>query len=149
MDPDTRGLGLAPATAGDYRELALRRLPRHLFDYLDGAAYDEVTAGENRQAFHRLRLRQRVLRDVSQLNFATRVLGQDLALPLILGPLGIAGVMARRAEVQAARAAEAAGVPFVRIDGIDLLDRGGACGNRRALLVSSCMSCATAAMPGI
>lgn len=112
MDPDTRGLGLAPATAGDYRELARRRLPRHLFDYLDGAAYDEVTAGENRQAFHRLRLRQRVLRDVSQLNFATRVLGQDLALPLILGPLGIAGVMARRAEVQAARAAEAAGVPF-------------------------------------
>lgn len=112
MNHDTRGLGLAPATAGDYRELARRRLPRQLFDYLDGAAYDEVTAAENCQAFHRLRLRQRVLRDVSQLNFATRVLGQDLALPLILGPLGIAGVMARRAEVQAARAAEAAGIPF-------------------------------------
>lgn len=112
MNPDTRGLGLAPATAGDYRELARQRLPRHLFDYLDGAAYDELTAGENLRGFQRLRLRQRVMRDVSQADFSTRVLGQDLALPVILGPVGIAGVMARRAEVQAARAAEAAGVPF-------------------------------------
>ena len=112
MNPETRGLGLAPATAGDYRELARRRLPRHLFDYLDGAAGDEVTAAENLRGFQRLRLRQRVMRDVSQPVFATRVLGQDLALPLVLAPLGIAGVMARRAEVQAARAAEAAGVPF-------------------------------------
>ncbi|MDZ4251318.1 MAG: alpha-hydroxy-acid oxidizing protein, partial [Sulfuritalea sp.] len=111
-DDETCGLGLAPATAGDYRELARRRLPRHLFDYLDGAAYEEVTAQENRQAFRRLHLRQRVMRDVSQLNFSTRVLGQELALPLVLAPLGLAGVMARRAEVQAARAAEGAGVPF-------------------------------------
>ncbi|MDP3513308.1 MAG: L-lactate dehydrogenase [Sulfuritalea sp.] len=111
-DNETCGLGLAPATASDYRELARRRLPRHLFDYLDGAAYEEITAQENQQAFRRLRLRQRVMRDVSQLNFATRVLGQDLALPLVLAPLGLAGVMARRAEVQAARAAEGAGVPF-------------------------------------
>ena len=111
-DKETCGLGLAPATASDYRELARRRLPRHLFDYLDGAAYEEITAQENQQAFRRLRLRQRVMRDVSQLNFATRVLGQDLALPLVLAPLGLAGVMARRAEVQAARAAEGAGVPF-------------------------------------
>lgn len=112
MNHETRGLGLAPATASDYRELARRRLPRHLFDYLDGAAYDEVTAAENRHAFARLRLRQRVMRDVSQLNLSTRVLGQDLSLPLVLAPLGLAGVMARRAEVQAARAAEQAGVPF-------------------------------------
>lgn len=112
MDNGTRGLGLAPATAADYRELARKRLPRHLFDYLDGAAYEEVTAGENQQAFNRLRLRQRVMRDVSQLSLSTRVLGQDLALPLILAPLGLAGAMARRAEVQAARAAEQAGVAF-------------------------------------
>ena len=111
-DNDTRGLGLAPATAGDYRELARRRLPRQLFDYLDGAAYAEQTAGENRHAFSRLRLRQRVMRDVSQLDLRTRVLDQELALPLILAPLGLAGAMARRAEVQAARAAEQAGVPF-------------------------------------
>ena len=112
MNQDTRGLGLAPATAGDYRELARRRLPRPLFDYLDGAAYDELTARENQLALRRLQLRQRVMRDVSQLTLATRVLGQDLALPLILAPLGLAGAMARRAEVQAARAAEQVGVAF-------------------------------------
>ncbi len=112
MNRETRGLGLAPATASDYRELARRRLPRHLFDYMDGAAYDEGTAAEHLRGFQRLQLRQRVMRDVSQLNLSTRVLGQELTLPLVLAPLGIAGVMARRAEVQAARAAEAAGVPF-------------------------------------
>lgn len=112
MTADTRGLGLAPATAADYRELARRRLPRHLFDYMDGAAYDEVTAGENLRGFQRLKLRQRVLRDVSRLTLSTTVLGQTLALPLVLAPIGIAGAFARRAEVQAARAAEAAGVPF-------------------------------------
>jgi len=112
MNKETRGLGLAPATAGDYRELARRRLPRHLFDYLDGAAYEELTAGENLQAFSRLLLRQRILRDVSELKLSTRVLGQELALPLILAPLGLAGAFARRAEVQAARAAEQAGVAF-------------------------------------
>jgi L-lactate dehydrogenase (cytochrome) len=109
---DTRGLGLAPATAADYRELARRRLPRNLFDYMDGAAYDEITAGENIAALRRLRLRQRVLRDVSALKLATTVLGQELALPVALAPIGIAGAFARRAEVQAARAAEAAGIPF-------------------------------------
>jgi L-lactate dehydrogenase (cytochrome) len=112
MSDETRGLGLAPATADDYRELARRRLPRHLFDYLDGAAYEETTAAANRDGFRCLQLRQRVLRDVSQLKLSTRVLGQNLALPVVLAPLGLAGVMARRAEVQAARAAEAAGVAF-------------------------------------
>ena len=112
MNDETRGLGLVPATVSDYRELARRRLPRHLFDYLDGAAYEETTAAENREGFRRLQLRQRILRDVSELKLSTRVLGQDLALPLVLAPLGLMGAMARRAEVQAARAAEGAGVPF-------------------------------------
>lgn len=112
MNDETCGLGLAPATASDYRELARRRLPRHLFDYLDGAAYEELTAAANRRAFHRLQLRQRVMRDVSRVKLSTRVLGQELALPLVLAPLGIAGAMARRAEVAAARAAEGAGVAF-------------------------------------
>ena len=112
MKSDTRGLRLVPATATDYRELARRRLPRHLFDYMDGAAYDEVTAGENLRGFSSLTLRQRVLRDVSSLKLSTRVLDQDIAMPVVLAPIGIAGAFARRAEVQAARAAEAAGVPF-------------------------------------
>jgi len=108
-----RPLGLAPATVGDYRELARRRLPRQLFDYIDGGAYEEATMCANVSDLGRVLLRQVVLRDVSTRNQATEVLGQQLALPVILGPVGLAGMFAKRAEVQAARAAEAMGVPFV------------------------------------
>ena len=108
-----RPLGLAPATASDYRELARRRLPRQMFDYIDGGAYDESTMRANVVELDRVTLRQLVLRDVSQRAKATTVLGQQLSMPVILGPVGLAGMFARRAEVAAARAAGAAGVPFV------------------------------------
>lgn len=104
---------LAPATASDYRELARRRLPRQLFDYLDGGAYEERTLRANVEDLERLLLRQVVMRDVSRRDQEVEVLGQRLALPVILGPVGLGGMFARRAEVQAARAAEAHGVPFV------------------------------------
>src|SRR3954451_3267202 len=110
--PD-RPLGVAPASASDYRELARRRLPRQLFDYVDGGAYDEATMRSNVADLQKVLLRQVVMRDVSVREQAVEVLGQQLALPVILGPVGLAGMMASRAEVQAARAAEAAGVPFV------------------------------------
>ena len=96
----------------DYRELARRRLPRQLFDYIDGGAYAENTMRANISALHEIRLRQRVLRDVSEIDLSAQVLGQSLATPLILAPVGLAGMFARRAEVQAARAAELAGVAF-------------------------------------
>src|SRR4051794_10162915 len=108
-----RPLGLAPATASDYRELARRRIPRQLFDYVDGGAYDEVTMRANVSDLQKVLLRQVVMRDVSVREPAVEVLGQRLALPVILAPVGLAGMLAPRAEVQAARAAEAAGVPFV------------------------------------
>lgn len=108
-----RPLGLAPATVLDYRELARRKLPRQLFDYIDGGAYDEATLRANVADLERLLLRQVVMRDVSIRDASTEVLGQRLTLPVILGPVGLGGMFARRAEVQAARAAEAAGVPFV------------------------------------
>ena len=108
-----RPLGLAPATALDYRELARRRLPRQLFDYIDGGAYEEHTMTANVADLERLRLRQLVMRDVSSRDPSVEVLGQRLALPVILGPVGLGGMFARRAEVQAARAAEAIGIPFV------------------------------------
>lgn len=107
-----RSLGLAPASLRDYRELARRRLPRQLFDYVDGGAYEEVTMAANLADLGRIRLRQRVLRDVSDPTLATTVLGEDLSLPVVLAPVGLAGMFARRAEVQAARAASDAGVPF-------------------------------------
>ena len=108
-----RPLQLAPATALDYRELARRKLPRQLFDYIDGGAYEELTMRANVADLERLLLHQRVMRDVSTRRQAVDVLGQRLALPVILGPVGLGGMFARRAEVQAARAAERAGVPFV------------------------------------
>ncbi|HWT91585.1 MAG TPA: L-lactate dehydrogenase [Solirubrobacteraceae bacterium] len=110
--PD-RPLGVAPATALDYRELARRRLPRQLFDYIDGGAYEEATMRSNVADLQQVLLRQVVMRDVSVREQATTVLGQRMTMPVILGPVGLAGMFARRAEVQAARAAEAAGVPFV------------------------------------
>jgi L-lactate dehydrogenase (cytochrome) len=112
FSPD-RPLGVAPASASDYRELARRRLPRQLFDYVDGGAYEEATMRANVSDLEDVLLRQVVMRDVSVREQAVEVLGQRLAMPLILAPVGLAGMCARRAEVQAARAAEAAGVPFV------------------------------------
>src|SRR5437764_4002975 len=108
-----RPLGLAPATVMDYRELARRRLPRQLFDYVDGGAYEEQTLLANVADLERLLLRQVVMRDVSSRDPSVEVLSQRLALPVILAPVGLGGMFARRAEVQAARAAQSAGVPFV------------------------------------
>ena len=108
-----RPLGLAPATVLDYRELARRRLPRQLFDYIDGGAYEERTMRSNVADLEDMLLRQVVMRDVSTRDPSVEVLGQRIALPVILAPIGLGGMFARRAEVQAARAAEAAGVPFV------------------------------------
>jgi len=100
------------ASALDYRELARRRLPPFLFEYIDGGSYDEVTLKRNVADLEAIALRQRVLNDVSSIDLTTTIFGQKLALPVGLAPIGLAGMNARRGEVQAARAAEAAGVPF-------------------------------------
>ncbi|MFM6852497.1 MAG: FMN-dependent L-lactate dehydrogenase LldD [Sphingopyxis sp.] len=100
------------ASALDYRELARRRLPRFLFDYIDGGSYAEVTLARNVADLGDIALRQRVLNDVSSINLSTRLFGQDMALPVALAPIGLAGMNARRGEVQAARAAQNAGIPF-------------------------------------
>ncbi len=110
--PD-RPLGVAPATVADYRELARRRLPRQLFDYIDGGASEESTMRANVSDLEAIQLRQRVMVDVSDRGTKVEVLGESLDLPVILAPVGLGGMFAQRAEVQAARAAEAAGVPFV------------------------------------
>ena len=118
-----RPLDLQPASVRDYRELARRRLPRQLFDYLDGGAYEEVTMAANMAELSRHKIRQRVLRDVSELNLRTTVLGQELSMPVALAPVGLAGMFAQRAEVAAARAAETAQIAFcestVSIAGIE------------------------------
>ena len=100
------------ASIGDYRALARARLPHFLFEYLDGGSYDEVTLRRNVEDLQAVALRQRVLRDVSGINLSTKLFGQRWAMPVGLGPVGLSGLYARRGEVQAARAAAAAQVPF-------------------------------------
>ncbi|QEH78824.1 alpha-hydroxy-acid oxidizing protein [Sphingomonas sp. C8-2] len=100
------------ASAIDYREAARRRLPHFLFEYIDGGAYAEVTLRRNIADLEAIALRQRVLRDVSGIDLSTELFGQKLAMPVALAPIGLAGLTARRGEVQAVRAAEAAGIPF-------------------------------------
>ncbi len=105
-------LNILPATTLDYRRLAESRLPRFLFDYIDGGANDERTLRDNVADFQNIRIRQQVLRDVSNIDTSTTLAGQKCALPLALAPVGMAGMFARRGEVQGARAAEATGIPF-------------------------------------
>lgn len=98
------------ATLDDYQREAARRLPRFLRDYVDGGAGSETTLAQNRTDLAAIGLRQRVLRDVSAIDTRTTLFGEDLAMPLILSPIGLGGLAARRGDVQAGRAAHAAGV---------------------------------------
>lgn len=100
------------ASVTDYRDLARRRLPRFLFEYIDGGSYAERTLARNRSDLADIALRQRVLCDVSAVDLSTELFGQKMSLPVALAPIGLSGMNARRGEVQAARAAEGAGVPF-------------------------------------
>ncbi|MGQ2934866.1 MAG: FMN-dependent L-lactate dehydrogenase LldD [Sphingopyxis sp.] len=103
---------MRPASIGDYREAARRRLPHFLFEYFDGGSYAERTLRANIEDLQDISLRQRVLNDVSAIDLSTSLFGQQLAMPVALGPIGLAGMAARRGEVQAARAAASKGVPF-------------------------------------
>ncbi len=100
------------ASSTDFREAARRRLPRFLFDYADGGAYAEATLRRNVEDLADVALRQRVLHPAPTIDLSTRLFGQQLAMPVALGPVGIAGMYRRRGETQAARAAHAAGLPF-------------------------------------
>jgi L-lactate dehydrogenase (cytochrome) len=99
------------ACVTDFRREAEKRLPRFLFDYIDGGAYAEVTLRRNVADLSDIALRQRVLVDVSKIDLGTRLFGCDLAMPIGLGPVGMSGMYARRGEAQAARAATAKGIP--------------------------------------
>lgn len=103
---------MKPASIKDYRELARRRLPPMFFEYIDGGAYAEVTLRRNVEDFESIALRQRVMRNMSQIDLGIEVLGQKWAMPVGLAPVGMAGMYARRGEVQASRAAASAGIPF-------------------------------------
>ncbi|HEU5284733.1 MAG TPA: alpha-hydroxy acid oxidase [Burkholderiales bacterium] len=96
----------------DLRRIARRRLPRAIFDFVDGGAQDELTLHANRTDFQRVALAPRVLTDVSQRDASITLLGREIALPLVIAPTGLAGLLWRKGELALARAAEQAGIPY-------------------------------------
>ncbi len=96
----------------DYRAAAKAKLPPFLFHYIDGGSYDERTLKRNTDDLGDVALRQRVLRDMTDLSLETEIFGEKLAMPIALAPVGLTGMYARRGEVQAAKAAEKKGIPF-------------------------------------
>lgn len=96
----------------DYRAAAKAKLPPFLFHYIDGGSYAEHTLMRNTSDLAQIALRQRVLQDVSSLDTSTELFGTELNLPLVLAPVGLTGMYARRGEVQAARAAQNKGIAF-------------------------------------
>jgi L-lactate dehydrogenase (cytochrome) len=96
----------------DLRELARRRVPRALFEYMDRGSYDELTLKRNRADLEALQFRQRVLIDVAKQSLEKHILGVPAAMPLAIGPTGMAGLIHANGEILAAQAAEAFGIPF-------------------------------------
>ena len=100
------------SSPGDFREAARRKLPPFLFHYIDGGAYAERTLVRNVADLSEIALRQRVLKGADNLDLSVELFGEKLALPVVLAPVGLTGMYARRGEVQAAKAAASRGVPF-------------------------------------
>ncbi|MGH6725814.1 MAG: alpha-hydroxy acid oxidase [Pseudolabrys sp.] len=96
----------------DLRQMARRRLPKSLFDFIDRGNEDDVALRHNRAAIERIKLRTRVLNDVSGRDPAVTLLGVKQKLPLVIGPTGPAGYVWYRGEIALARAAAKAGIPF-------------------------------------
>lgn len=126
-------LNLLPASYGDFRRAAEKRLPRFLFDYIDGGSGAEVTLRRNTADWESVQLTQKVLRDASKMDSSVELFGEKLAMPLVLAPVGMGGMTARRGEVQAKRAADKAGIPFcLSTVGICTLEEVGAVSDRPA-----------------
>lgn len=96
----------------DLREIAQRRVPRSIFEYVDRGSYDELTLARNRADLDAVKFRQRVLIDVAKQSMTTRILGAESSMPLVIGPTGMMGMVHGDGEIHAARAAEAFGIPF-------------------------------------
>jgi L-lactate dehydrogenase (cytochrome) len=96
----------------DLRQIARRKVPKAFFDYVEAGSYAQDTLRHNRADLERLKLRQRVLVDVSERDLSTTILGEPAALPLVLAPIGLCGMQHGDGEILACRAAQAAGIPF-------------------------------------
>jgi len=101
----------------DLREAAQRRLPKGIFEYVDKGTEDGISLDENRAAFHRIKLRTRFLNDWSKRDLGTEIFGKRIELPFGIAPTGSAGLMWYQGEIELARAAAAAGIPFTLATG--------------------------------
>jgi L-lactate dehydrogenase (cytochrome) len=111
LSPKKRRLRKGVSVA-DLRTIAKRRLPRGVFDYIDGGAEDELTLAANTEAYRRVTFKPRVLRDVSEIDTSSTLLGKTLSMPLVLAPTGFTRMAHPQGELAVARAAERAGVPY-------------------------------------
>ncbi|TJW78440.1 MAG: L-lactate dehydrogenase, partial [Mesorhizobium sp.] len=96
----------------DLRQAARRQVPRAFFDYAEAGSYAEQTLRANRADLERITLKQRVLVDVEQRDTSTTILGEKVALPIALAPIGLGGMQWADGEILACRAAKAAGIPY-------------------------------------
>jgi L-lactate dehydrogenase (cytochrome) len=110
-DPDKRRLARV-ASVDDLRRIARRRLPRGVFDYVDGGAEDELTLARNVTGFAALEFRPRVLRDVDKVDTSCSLFGRQMPLPLILAPTGFTRIVTPDGELAVARASAAANLPY-------------------------------------
>lgn len=98
----------------DLRQLHKRNVPKAFFDYADRGSYSEQTLRANHDDLQQIKLRQRILVDVSKRNLSTTILGEPSTMPLILAPVGLLGMQHGDGEILACRAAQAAGIPFTQ-----------------------------------
>src|ERR1044072_9512572 len=96
----------------DLREAAQRRLPKGIFEYIDKGTEDQISLAENRAAFQRIKLRTRFINDWSNRVLGTEIFGKSMIVPLAITPTGSAGLVWYQGELELARAAAAAGIPF-------------------------------------
>jgi len=101
----------------DLREIALKRVPKGLFEFMDRGTEDEVSLKNNRAVFDRIRFKTRTMVDVSKRNQDTTIFGVKHKMPLVIAPTGTAGLMWYEGEIALARAARAAGIPFTLATG--------------------------------
>ena len=97
---------------GDLRDRAHRKLPKAVFQYVDGGAYDELTLGRNRDDLNALALNEHVMVDVSKLDTAVTMVGDPASMPMALAPIGMGGITWPNGEIEAAKAAKSYGLPY-------------------------------------
>src|SRR6187431_279506 len=95
----------------DLRKMAKKRLPRCIFEYIDGAAEDGIAKDHNREVYRSLKIKNRVLIDVSKRSTATEIFGRKITMPYAISPTASAGLTSDRGEIALARAAARMGVP--------------------------------------